>query len=97
MSDRSGRKGWMDATDSQPHEAFFYVELLCNIWFIVEFTTRFLVITVYVKIGFSMYLLNDANKVHSTAQHMTNHVICFERYLQNDPINVISFTERTFR
>lgn len=84
----------MDATDSQPHEAFFYVELLCNIWFIVEFTTRFLVITVYVKIGFSMYLLNDANKVH---KHMTNHVICFERYLQNDPINVIPFTERTFR
>lgn len=32
-----------------------------------------------------------------TAQHMTNHVICFERYLQNDPINVIPFTERTFR
>lgn len=47
----SNRKtGWMDATDSQPHEAFFYVELLCNIWFIVEFTTRFLVIIVHVKI-----------------------------------------------
>lgn len=46
------RTGWMmDATDSQPHEAFFYVELLCNIWFIVEFTTRFLVIIVYVKIN----------------------------------------------
>lgn len=28
----------------QPHEAFFYVELLCNLWFIIEFTTRFLVI-----------------------------------------------------
>lgn len=40
---------WLDATDSQPHEAFFYVELLCNIWFIVEFTIRFLVIIVYVK------------------------------------------------
>lgn len=40
------RSTWLDATDSQPHEAFFYVELLCNIWFIVEFTTRFLVITV---------------------------------------------------
>ncbi|XP_055295912.1 potassium voltage-gated channel protein Shaw-like [Sitodiplosis mosellana] len=37
------RSTWLDATDSQPHEAFFYVELLCNIWFIVEFTTRFLV------------------------------------------------------
>lgn len=43
------RSTWLDATDSQPHEAFFYVELLCNIWFIVEFTTRFLVIIVYVK------------------------------------------------
>lgn len=34
--------GMPDAYD-QPHEAFFYVELLCNIWFIVEFTTRLLV------------------------------------------------------
>lgn len=34
----------VDVYESQPHEAFFYVELLCNIWFIVEFTTRFLVI-----------------------------------------------------
>ncbi|XP_031623677.1 potassium voltage-gated channel protein Shaw-like [Contarinia nasturtii] len=39
----SDRSTWLDATDSQPHEAFFYVELLCNLWFIVEFTTRFLV------------------------------------------------------
>lgn len=31
-----------DAYD-QPHEAFFYVELLCNLWFIIEFTTRLLV------------------------------------------------------
>lgn len=44
---KSDRTGWMDATDSQPHEAFFYVELLCNIWFIVEFTTRFLVILLF--------------------------------------------------
>lgn len=34
--------GMPDAYD-QPHEAFFYVELLCNAWFIIEFTTRFLV------------------------------------------------------
>lgn len=27
-----------------------------------------------------------------TAQHRTNYVICFERYLQIDPINVIPFT-----
>lgn len=50
------RSTWLDATDSQPHEAFFYVELLCNIWFIVEFTTRFLVIIVYVKNGCSTIL-----------------------------------------
>lgn len=31
----------------QPHEAFFYVELLCNLWFIIEFTTRFLVIILF--------------------------------------------------
>lgn len=38
-----GKAGIPDVYD-QPHEAFFYVELLCNIWFIVEFSTRFLVI-----------------------------------------------------
>lgn len=27
----------------QPHEAFFYVELVCNIWFIIELTVRFVV------------------------------------------------------
>lgn len=51
------RSTWLDATDSQPHEAFFYVELLCNIWFIVEFTTRFVVIIVYVKSFFSTFIL----------------------------------------
>lgn len=38
----NANNGMPDAYD-QPHEAFFYVELLCNIWFIVEFTTRLLV------------------------------------------------------
>lgn len=52
------RTTWMDATDSQPHEAFFYVELLCNIWFIVEFTTRFVVIACSTQ---SRILLCDAN------------------------------------
>lgn len=54
MHERSGGKlntryvhygpnnGMPDAYD-QPHEAFFYVELLCNLWFIIEFTTRLLV------------------------------------------------------
>ena len=54
------RSTWLDATDSQPHEAFFYVELLCNIWFIVEFSTRFLVIIVYVK--------NDCSTIPSIAR-----------------------------
>lgn len=30
----------------QPHEAFFYVELVCNIWFIIELAIR-LVVSVY--------------------------------------------------
>lgn len=39
----------------QPHEAFFYVELLCNLWFIIEFTTRFLVIILFGLRSFPIY------------------------------------------
>lgn len=51
-TDRNGRilsrytsyagNGWQD-TYGQPHEAFFYVELVCNIWFFFELIIRFLV------------------------------------------------------
>ncbi|XP_037034250.1 potassium voltage-gated channel protein Shaw-like [Bradysia coprophila] len=34
--------GWQD-TYGQPHEAFFYVELVCNVWFFVELIIRFVV------------------------------------------------------
>ncbi|XP_052892219.1 potassium voltage-gated channel protein Shaw-like [Anopheles moucheti] len=32
-----------DETYGQPHEAFFYVELVCNVWFIIELTVRLVV------------------------------------------------------
>lgn len=35
-------ENWQE-TYGQPHEAFFYVELVCNIWFIIELTVRFVV------------------------------------------------------
>lgn len=51
-TDRNGRilsrytsfagNGWQE-TYGQPHEAFFYVELVCNIWFFFELIIRFLV------------------------------------------------------
>lgn len=51
-TDRNGRmqsrynsyagNGWQE-TYGQPHEAFFYVELVCNIWFFFELLIRFLV------------------------------------------------------
>lgn len=34
--------GWQN-TYGQPHEAFFYVELVCNVWFFFELIIRFLV------------------------------------------------------
>lgn len=34
--------GWQD-TYGQPHEAFFYVELVCNVWFFIELIIRFVV------------------------------------------------------
>lgn len=34
--------GWQE-TYGQPHEAFFYVELVCNVWFFVELIIRFVV------------------------------------------------------
>lgn len=50
--DRNGRvntrytsyagNGWQE-TYGQPHEAFFFVELVCNIWFFFELIVRFLV------------------------------------------------------
>lgn len=33
---------WQE-TYGQPHEAFFYVELVCNVWFFVELVIRFVV------------------------------------------------------
>ncbi|XP_039438720.1 potassium voltage-gated channel protein Shaw-like [Culex pipiens pallens] len=33
---------WQE-TYGQPHEAFFYVELVCNVWFIIELTVRLVV------------------------------------------------------
>lgn len=35
--------GWQE-TYGQPHEAFFYVELVCNVWFFIELIVRFVVI-----------------------------------------------------
>lgn len=40
---------WQE-TYGQPHEAFFYVELVCNVWFIIELTVR-LVVSVF-RFGF---------------------------------------------
>ena len=28
---------------TEPHEAFFYIELVCNIWFTLEISIRFIV------------------------------------------------------
>ena len=33
----------LDKVKSEPHEAFFYVELVCNVWFTFEFGIRFIV------------------------------------------------------
>ncbi|XP_055680302.1 potassium voltage-gated channel protein Shaw-like [Lutzomyia longipalpis] len=37
---RVRKDGWQDG---QPHLAFFYVELVCNVWFIIELAVRFVV------------------------------------------------------
>ncbi|KAH8409890.1 hypothetical protein KR009_000338, partial [Drosophila setifemur] len=36
------RHGWIE-TYGQPHEAFFYVELVCNVWFFIEVLIRLIV------------------------------------------------------
>lgn len=33
----------LDKTRTEPHQAFFFVELVCNIWFTLEITIRFVV------------------------------------------------------
>ncbi|XP_043950170.1 potassium voltage-gated channel protein Shaw isoform X3 [Drosophila biarmipes] len=40
----NGRRkhGWIE-TYGQPHEAFFYVELVCNVWFFIEVLIRLIV------------------------------------------------------
>ncbi|XP_017154436.1 potassium voltage-gated channel protein Shaw isoform X2 [Drosophila miranda] len=40
----NGRRqhGWVE-TYGQPHEAFFYVELVCNVWFFIEVIIRLIV------------------------------------------------------
>lgn len=32
----------LDKQKTNPHEAFFYIECICNVWFTIEFTIRFL-------------------------------------------------------
>nr|XP_036671217.1 potassium voltage-gated channel protein Shaw isoform X2 [Drosophila suzukii] len=41
---QNGRRkhGWIE-TYGQPHEAFFYVELVCNVWFFIEVLIRLIV------------------------------------------------------
>ncbi|XP_037712204.1 potassium voltage-gated channel protein Shaw isoform X2 [Drosophila subpulchrella] len=36
------KHGWIE-TYGQPHEAFFYVELVCNVWFFIEVLIRLIV------------------------------------------------------
>ncbi len=31
----------LDKTQTNPHEAFFYIECVCNAWFTIEILTRF--------------------------------------------------------
>ncbi|KAH8293298.1 hypothetical protein KR018_012345, partial [Drosophila ironensis] len=44
----NGRRkhGWIE-TYGQPHEAFFYVELVCNVWFFIEVIIRLIVSVPY--------------------------------------------------
>ncbi|KAL4703816.1 hypothetical protein ACJJTC_004415 [Scirpophaga incertulas] len=42
---------WLDTTlwqdDGQPHAAFFYIELVCNVWFTIELLVRSVVSRLY--------------------------------------------------
>ncbi|BFF93671.1 potassium voltage-gated channel protein Shaw [Drosophila madeirensis] len=44
LLENNGRRqhGWIE-TYGQPHEAFFYVELVCNVWFFIEVIIRLIV------------------------------------------------------
>ena len=38
----AGKFGWvLDKNQTNPHEAFFYIECVCNAWFTIEIITRF--------------------------------------------------------
>lgn len=37
-----GQAWVLDKTNTNPHEAFFYIECVCNIWFSIEISIRFL-------------------------------------------------------
>ena len=43
VDDAALLKVWtLDKRKTTPHIAFFYIELICNIWFTFEFTVRFI-------------------------------------------------------
>ena len=48
-TDTSHAHGWHQSF-GQPHEAFFYVELVCNVWFFFEVIIRFIVSPLNFKI-----------------------------------------------
>ena len=71
----------LDKAQTYPHEAFFYVELVCNIWFTFELLIRFVVTPTY--------------KVFLKAGHTTVHKTFRINFASKDKTNSVSYTHLT--
>lgn len=70
--------GWQE-TYGQPHEAFFYVELVCNVWFFIELIIRFLVnlIKVFPRHNFKPAgFTSNVGLCHCAIEWVAGEVIC---------------------
>lgn len=76
--------GWLDSI-GQPHQAFFYVELVCNVWFFFEVIIRFIV---------SIYIYNVSSYRTSISIYYANIPLQVSPNIWQfvkSPVNIIDF------
>ena len=83
----------LDKTQTNPHEAFFYIECVCNAWFTIEILTR--IVSSPSKLNFikgmPKCLLSYPNLLHS--HQITDQIKQLNWFLSSKPIpRIIEFS-----
>lgn len=106
--DNSSRTVWtLDKYKTDAHEAFFYIESLCNAWFSFEITIRFLVCTLCLTLLFqSIKSVQEIGEECDTdrhsiklqpGDHLFTYISCVIQYFARYARQSISFTGQLYR